>query len=97
MDKEKALKKIVNNYKNILSELGEDPNREGLIKTPERAAKAMQFNTQGYLQDPEEILNGAIFTEDVNEMVIIKDIEMYSMCEHHILPFFRKSTCSLYP
>ena len=90
MDQKKALKKIIANYKNILDELGEDSQREGLLKTPERAAKAMQFNTQGYRQDPVEILKGAIFNEDVNEMVIIKDIEMYSMCEHHILPFFGK-------
>lgn len=77
-------------YKNIIEDLGEDTTRDGLIKTPERAAKAMQFLTQGYDQDPVEILTGAMFKESYNEMVIVKDIELYSLCEHHILPFFGK-------
>ncbi|GGD12258.1 GTP cyclohydrolase I FolE [Hyunsoonleella pacifica] len=77
-------------YKSIIEDLGEDTEREGLVKTPERAAKAMQFLTQGYDQDPIAILKGAMFKESYNEMVIVKDIELYSLCEHHILPFFGK-------
>ena len=77
-------------YENIIKDLGEDISREGLVKTPERAAKAMQFLTQGYDQDPVEILKEAMFKESYNEMVIVKDIELYSLCEHHILPFFGK-------
>lgn len=81
---------VKDRYKSIIEDLGEDPDREGLHKTPERAAKAMQFLTQGYHQDPVEILKGAMFKESYNEMVIVKDIELYSLCEHHILPFFGK-------
>ncbi|MFN4081270.1 MAG: GTP cyclohydrolase I FolE [Saprospiraceae bacterium] len=78
------------NYENAIRALGEDPQREGLLKTPERAAKAMQFLTQGYTQDAAEILRSAMFQEDYNEMVIVKNIELYSLCEHHLLPFFGK-------
>ncbi len=74
--------------KNLLVELGEDPNREGLRDTPERVVKSLQFLTRGYRQDPEKIINSAIFHEDSNHMVIVRDIEVYSMCEHHMLPFF---------
>ncbi len=81
---------IKTKYKTIIEDLGEDTQRDGLLKTPERAAKAMQFLTQGYDQDPVEILTGAMFKESYNEMVIVKDIELYSLCEHHILPFFGK-------
>ncbi|QXP58550.1 GTP cyclohydrolase I FolE [Olleya sp. HaHaR_3_96] len=84
-------------YKNIIEDLGEDINREGLIKTPERAAKAMQFLTQGYDQDAAEILKGAMFKESYNDMVIVKDIEFYSLCEHHILPFFGKAHIAYIP
>ncbi|MCB4808337.1 GTP cyclohydrolase I FolE [Tamlana sp. 62-3] len=84
-------------YKHIINDLGEDTQREGLIKTPERAAKAMQFLTQGYEQDPVEILKGAMFKESYNEMVIVKDIELYSLCEHHILPFFGKAHIAYIP
>ncbi|MDD7887392.1 GTP cyclohydrolase I FolE [Flavivirga sp. 57AJ16] len=81
---------VKNRYEDIIKDLGEDTKRDGLVKTPERAAKAMQFLTQGYHQDPVEILKGAMFKESYNEMVIVKDIELYSLCEHHILPFFGK-------
>ncbi|XCF07717.1 GTP cyclohydrolase I FolE [Tamlana crocina] len=88
---------VKNRYENIIKDLGEDANREGLLKTPERAAKAMQFLTQGYHQDPVEILKGAMFKESYNEMVIVKDIELYSLCEHHILPFFGKAHIAYIP
>ncbi|MDU8887285.1 GTP cyclohydrolase I FolE [Yeosuana sp. MJ-SS3] len=84
-------------YKSLISELGEDSSREGLKKTPERAAKAMQFLTQGYKQDPAEILKSAMFEESYDEMVIVKDIELYSLCEHHILPFFGKAHIAYIP
>ncbi len=77
-------------YTQVLTLIGEDPTREGLVKTPERVAKAMQFLTQGYQQSPEEILRGAMFKEDYRQMVIVRDIDFYSMCEHHMLPFFGK-------
>lgn len=84
-------------YKNIIKDLGEDPNREGLLSTPERASKAMQFLTQGYHQDAEMILKSAMFKESYDEMVIVKDIEIYSLCEHHILPFFGKAHIAYIP
>jgi len=88
---------VKSRYENIIKDLGEDASREGLVKTPERAAKAMQFLTQGYNQDPVEILKGAMFKESYNEMVIVKDIELYSLCEHHILPFFGKAHIAYIP
>jgi GTP cyclohydrolase I len=84
-------------YKQIIEDLGEDTNRDGLLKTPERASKAMQFLTQGYHQDAAEILKSAMFKEDYNDMVIVKDIEVYSLCEHHILPFFGKAHIAYIP
>jgi GTP cyclohydrolase IA len=89
--------KLVTSYRDILGLLGENPEREGLMKTPERMAKAMQFLTQGYHQDGVAILNSAKFREDVSEMVIVKDIELYSMCEHHLLPFFGKAHIAYIP
>ena len=84
-------------YNDILSSLGEDITREGLVKTPERAAKAMQFLTQGYDQDAAAILRSAMFKEDYSEMVLVKDIELYSLCEHHMLPFFGKAHIAYSP
>ena len=88
---------VKKHYETIIEELGEDKNREGLLKTPERAAKAMQFLTQGYDLDASEILKGAMFAEDYDDMVIVKDIELYSLCEHHILPFFGKAHVAYIP
>ena len=88
---------IENNYREILKDLGEDPNREGLIKTPERVSKAMKFLTNGYEIDPEQIVKQAIFHEEYSEMVLVKDIEIYSLCEHHILPFFGKAHIAYIP
>ncbi|HMX81094.1 MAG TPA: GTP cyclohydrolase I FolE [Ferruginibacter sp.] len=85
------------NYHAILSQVGEDTSREGLAKTPERAAKAMQFLTQGYDQDAVAILRSAMFREDYSEMVLVKDIELYSLCEHHMLPFFGKAHVAYIP
>ena len=92
-----TLDKISGQYKTIIEALGEDVHREGLIKTPERAAKAMQFLTKGYGENAEEILRSALFKEDYNEMVIVKDIELYSICEHHLLPFFGKAHIAYIP
>lgn len=86
---EENLNFMVENYRKILEHVGEDADREGLIKTPLRAAKAMHFLTHGYQMDPEKILRSAMFKEDYREMVIVKDIEIYSMCEHHMLPWGR--------
>ena len=84
-------------YKKVIVDLGEDINREGLEKTPERVAKAMQFLTQGYDINPDGIIQSAMFTEDHSQMVIVKDIEVYSMCEHHMLPFFGKAHVAYIP
>lgn len=94
---EKITAALIDNYKHILHLLGEDPKREGLLKTPERVAKAMQYLTQGYEMDAKTILDSAKFKEDVSEMIIVKDIELYSMCEHHILPFFGKAHIAYIP
>ncbi len=89
--------RLAEHYKAILELLGEDPQREGLLKTPERVAKAMQFLTQGYSADPVAILNSARFKEDYQQMVLVKDIEIYSMCEHHMLPFYGKAHVAYIP
>ena len=90
-------KNIAKDYKNILEEIGEDASREGLVKTPIRAAGSMQFLTQGYKLNPEAMLRKAIFKEKYDQMVIVKDIELYSLCEHHILPFFGKAHIAYIP
>ncbi|GAA4277449.1 GTP cyclohydrolase I FolE [Aquimarina mytili] len=84
-------------FESILGDLGEDIEREGIQKTPERAAKAMLFLTQGYHQDPEQVLKSAMFKEEYDDMVIVKDIELYSLCEHHMLPFFGKAHIAYIP
>ena len=89
--------RIASHYTDILQTLGEDPSREGLIKTPERVAKALQFLTHGYKIDPAELLRSAMFEEDYSQMVVVKDIEVYSMCEHHMLPFFGKAHIAYIP
>ena len=93
----KSVEQIASKYKAILSNIGEDPEREGLLKTPERVAKSMQFLTHGYDLNPAEILRSAMFKEDYKQMVIVKDIEVYSMCEHHLLPFFGKAHVAYIP
>lgn len=84
-------------YQGLLQEVGEDPSREGLLKTPDRAAKAMRFFTQGYHQTVESLLNGAVFQEDNNQMIVLRDIEFYSQCEHHLVPFFGKCHIAYIP
>ena len=92
-----AMARIAERFHGILGELGEDPAREGLLKTPERYARAMQFLTEGYRLDPAAILRSAIFNEDYRQMVIVKEIEVYSLCEHHVLPFFGKAHVAYIP
>ncbi|TJZ62111.1 GTP cyclohydrolase I FolE [Sphingobacterium olei] len=91
------VERVANHYRDILEALGEDPNREGLLKTPERVAKALQFLTHGYDIDAAEVLRGAMFEEEYSQMVVVKDIEVYSMCEHHMLPFFGKAHIAYIP
>ena len=94
---EKTTSGLIKSYKESLGLLGEDPEREGLLKTPERVAKAMQYMTQGYQIDARAILESAKFHEDVSEMIIVKDIELYSLCEHHMLPFYGKAHVAYIP
>jgi len=94
---EKTTSGLIKSYKETLNLIGENPEREGLLKTPERLAKAMQYMTQGYQQDAHAILNSAKFHEPVSEMILVKDIELYSMCEHHMLPFFGKAHIAYIP
>lgn len=94
---EQATGGLIESYRNVIQLLGQDPNREGLMKTPERVAKAMQYMTQGYQLDPQAILDSAKFHEPISEMIVVKDIEVYSMCEHHMLPFFGKAHVAYIP
>lgn len=94
---DEATEKLAECYSGVLGAIGEDPEREGLVQTPIRVAKAMQFLTQGYNQSPEDILNSAKFKEDYRHMVLVKNIELYSMCEHHMLPFFGKAHVAYIP
>ncbi len=94
---EAAIAELAGHYKEILRLLGEDPGREGLVKTPERVARAMAFMTKGYTEDPREILTSAMFREEYRQMVLVKDIEIYSMCEHHMLPFIGKAHVAYIP
>jgi len=94
---EKVTEQLKKNYRSVIEGVGEDPEREGLQRTPERVAKAMQFITQGYSMNAAEILNGAKFHESYSEMVIVKNIELYSLCEHHMLPFFGKAHIAYIP
>jgi len=90
-------KNLANNIKSVLSEIGENTERDGLLKTPERVAKSMEFLTNGYDKNPSEILKSAMFAEDYSQMVLVKDIELYSLCEHHMLPFFGKAHVAYIP
>lgn len=94
---ELTTERLMGSYRDIIEGIGEDASREGLLKTPERIAKAMQFMTQGYHQDAVAIINSARFAEDISEMVIVKDIELYSLCEHHMLPFVGKAHVAYIP
>lgn len=94
---DEVIENIANHYKEILGAIGEDPKREGILKTPERAAKALQYLTHGYDLDASAILKSAMFKEDYSQMVIVKDIEVYSLCEHHLLPFFGKAHIAYIP
>jgi len=94
---DKTTEELTRHYREILENIGEDTGREGLADTPERVAKAMQFLTQGYNTDPYETLRSAVFEEDYNEMVIVKDIELFSLCEHHMIPFFGKAHVAYIP
>lgn len=97
MNEEKNISELANHYKSVISLLGEDASREGLIDTPQRVAKAMRFLTKGYNENPEDILRKALFKEDYSQMVIVKDIDFYSLCEHHMLPFWGKAHVAYIP
>jgi GTP cyclohydrolase I len=92
-----STQRMMENYRSIIEAIGEDPQREGLLKTPERIAKAMQYATQGYQEDAISIISSAKFHENISEMIVVKDIELYSMCEHHMVPFFGKAHIAYIP
>lgn len=94
---EETLNQLADSYRHILTQIGENPNREGLVKTPMRAAKSLDFLTHGYRQDPKKILESALFHEDYKQIVVVKDIEIYSLCEHHLLPFLGKAHIGYIP
>jgi len=94
---DKKLDAIARAYRELLEAIGENPRRQGLARTPERAARALEFLTQGYRQNPEEIINGAIFDSDASEIILVKDIELYSLCEHHLLPFIGRAHVAYIP
>jgi GTP cyclohydrolase I len=94
---DKKLDVIAQAYRELLEAIGENPRRQGLARTPERAARALEFLTQGYRQNPEEIINGAIFDSDASEIILVKDIELYSLCEHHLLPFIGRAHVAYIP
>jgi GTP cyclohydrolase IA len=93
----KKLDTIAQAYRDLLEAIGENPRRQGLARTPERAARALEFLTQGYRQNPEEMINGAIFDSDASEIILVKDIELYSLCEHHLLPFIGRAHVAYIP
>ena len=97
LDKDASIKLMEDRFRDIVTALGEDVTREGLVDTPKRAAKAFQFITQGYRQNLDELINGAVFSSDTDEMVIVRNIEMYSLCEHHMLPFIGKCHVAYIP
>jgi GTP cyclohydrolase I len=88
---------LADHVRHILGEIGENPQREGLLKTPERVSRALRFLTKGYDEDPKSVINGALFTEDYSEMIVLKNVDFFSMCEHHILPFFGKAHVAYIP
>jgi GTP cyclohydrolase I len=94
---EEITEEIAKNYLNIIESIGEDPQRDGLLKTPERAAKALQFFTKGYKEDLKQVVSGAIFEEDTDDLVVVKDIELFSLCEHHLVPFVGKVSVGYLP
>jgi len=94
---ERNLDRIASAYRELLDAIGEDPDREGLRRTPDRAARALEFLTQGYRQDLEEIINGAVFESTASEIILVKDIELYSLCEHHLLPFIGRAHVAYIP
>jgi GTP cyclohydrolase I len=94
---DKELDAIAQAYRDLLEAIGENPTRQGLVRTPERAARALEFVTQGYRQSPEEIVNDAIFDSDASEIILVKDIELYSLCEHHLLPFIGRAHVAYIP
>ena len=91
-DRAELLPAVAASYRNVIKQLGEDPNREGLLDTPMRAAKAMMFFTKGYTETVQEVVKNAIFTEDTDEMVVVRDIEFFTLCEHHLVPFMGKAS-----